>query len=59
MSKIFQIISQAAASGGSAVEVTGGTISQSGGYTYHTFTSTASLTVSGGDAEVEYLVEII
>ena len=36
--------------------VTGGTIVTSGGYRYHTFTSSGSFTVSSGSKSVEYLI---
>jgi hypothetical protein len=36
--------------------VSGGTVTQSGGYTYHTFTSTDSLVVKGDDIEIDYLI---
>ena len=37
-------------------EATGGTITTSGGYTYHTFTSSGTFTVTKGTKTVEYLI---
>jgi len=39
-----------------ALSATGGTITTSGGYTIHTFTSSGTFTVSSGSNDVEYLV---
>ena len=38
------------------VSATGGTVTTSGGYKYHKFTSSGTFTVTGGGGEVEYLV---
>jgi len=42
--------------GGAAGDATGGTITESGGKTIHSFTSSGTFTVPGGSASVEYLV---
>ena len=39
-----------------AIQATGGTITYSGGYTIHTFTSSGTFTVTSGSGDVEYLV---
>lgn len=49
MSQILLGILNAQATGGLVVE--GGTVTEVGGFIYHTFTSSATLTVSGGDLE--------
>jgi hypothetical protein len=39
-----------------AFQATGGTVSQSGSYTYHTFTSSGTFTVTSGARSIEYLI---
>jgi hypothetical protein len=39
-----------------AFQATGGTVSQSGNYTYHTFTSSGTFTVTSGARTIEYLI---
>ncbi len=41
---------------GGGVSATGGTITESGGYRIHTFTSSGDFVVSGGSLNVEYLI---
>ena len=64
----YGVISGVPAVGGSGVAIVryllptsvsqtiGGTITASGGYTYHTFTVDGTMVVSGGPVEIEYLV---
>ena len=53
--RVSKALAAVGASGGSAT-ATGGTITESGGYRIHTFTSSGDFVVSGGSLDVEYLI---
>lgn len=51
-----QVTANGVSSGSGGASATGGTITDAGGYRYHTFTSSGDFIISGGSLNVEYVV---